>query len=117
MPRPFVITLPEPDGELRDAIARALGEEAEIHEHPPDYGLEEVKLIIEIAAGVSGVIVGIPEVVKVLGKLRDVLKSHAKPKPKRVRIKVLDGGADVVLTEVTDEELQTLAEESRKDRA
>ncbi|WP_437723284.1 hypothetical protein [Sorangium sp. So ce861] len=115
MPRPFVITLPEPDDELRDAIARALGEDAEIHEVPPDYGLEEVKLIIEIAAGVSGVVVGIPEVVKVLGKLRDVLKSRAKPK--RVRFKVLDGGADVVLTEISDEELQKLVEESRKDGA
>lgn len=115
MPRPFVITLPEPDDEFRDAIARALGEDAEIHEHPPDYGIEEIKLIIEIAAGVSGVIVGIPEVVKVLGKLRDVVKRRAKPK--RFRIQVLDGGTDVVLVEATDEQLQKLAEESRKDPA
>ncbi|WP_437504646.1 hypothetical protein [Sorangium sp. So ce1099] len=114
MPRPFVITLPEPDDELRDAIARALGEDAEIHELPPDYGLEEVKLILEIVAGATGAVVGIAEVVERLGKLRDHLKSRAKPK--RVRIKVLEGGADVVLTEVSDEQLQKLAEESRKDR-
>ncbi|XXY54499.1 hypothetical protein WME91_25545 [Sorangium sp. So ce269] len=115
MPRPFVITLPEPDDELRDAIARALGEDAQVHELPADYGIEEVKLILEIVADGAGAVAGIAGLVTVLGKLRDIVKRRASPK--RVRFKVLDGGTDVVLTEATDEELQQLAEESRKDKA
>ena len=113
MPRPFVITLSEPDDELRDAIARALGDQGEIHEPPPDYGIEEVKLIVELVASGTGAILGTVEVAKLLLKLRDIVKGRRQQK--RVRIKVLDGGADVVLTEVTDEELHKLAEESRRD--
>ncbi len=39
----------------------------------------------------------------------------SRPKPKRLRIKVLGGGDDIELVSATDEELKKLAEESHRD--
>ena len=106
MPRPFVLSLPEADAELRDAIARALGDAAKVHEPPVVRGAETVKLILDFVVDGTAVVTA-------LVALRNWYKN--RPKPKRLRIKVLGGGDDIALVEATDEELRKLAEESRRD--
>jgi hypothetical protein len=106
MPRPFVLSLPEADPALREAIARALGDAAEVHEPPPSYGVEEVKLILDLVVDGTAI-------VGALVTLRNWYRS--RPKPKRLRIKVLGGGTDIELVSATDDELKKLAEESRRD--
>ena len=106
MPRPFVLSLPEADPELREAIARALGDAAEVHEPPPTQGVEGVKLILDFVVDGTAIVAA-------LVSLRRWYKS--RPRPKRLRIKVLGGGEDIALVEATDEELKKLAEESRRD--
>ena len=106
MSRPFVLSLPEADPELCDAIARELRGAAEVHEPPPDRGVETVKLILDFV--VDGTTLA-----ATLVALRNWYKN--RPKPKRLRIKVLGSGDDIALVEATDEELRKLAEESRRD--
>jgi hypothetical protein len=104
VPRPFVLSLPEADPELREAIARALGDTAEVHEPPP--ALEGVKLILDFVVDGAAIVTA-------LASLRRWYKN--RPRPKRLRIKVLGGREDIALVEATDEELKKLAEESRRD--
>ncbi len=109
MPRPFVLSLPEADPELREAIARALGDAAEIHEPPPAQGVDEVKLILDLAVDGAALVGALAAVRNVVSKWRD----RNRGRPKRFRIKVLGGGEDIALVEATDEELKKLADESR----
>ena len=105
MPRPLVLSLPDADAELREAIARELAGAAEVHDPPADYGIGEVKLILDFVTDGA-------EIAAALVALRAWYQS--RPKPKRLRIKVLGDGEDIALVEATDEELKKLAEESRR---
>src|SRR4051794_9901510 len=109
MPRPFVLLLPHDDPELRDAIAEAFAGEIEVHEPPPHYGIDQVKLILDLVTDGATIAGTVAAATAGLIKLRNWYKN--RPQPKRLRFKTLGGGKDVVLIEATDEELRQLAEE------
>jgi hypothetical protein len=58
MPTSIIITLPRDADELRDEIEERLGVEANVYQVPPTYtvDLEQIKLIVEIAAGAAALI-------------------------------------------------------------
>jgi hypothetical protein len=81
MPQPFVITLPADDEALRDELIAALTSHAEVHEAPPSFGLNEVKLVIEIIGGSVGILANAAAIATFLLMLRDRRKKQSEEKP------------------------------------
>ena len=73
--RPIVILLPADDDELRDEVISQLEPYAYVSEPPPSMlGVEEIKLIIEIIAGATGImtnVVGVATFLLLLKKDRE----------------------------------------------
>ncbi len=84
MPNPIVLTLPANDEALRAEINEQLAPYAEVHETPPAFGLNEVKLVIEIINGSAGIIASAASVGTFLLLLRDRYKK--KNEPSRIQI-------------------------------
>jgi hypothetical protein len=79
MPNTIVLTLPANDEALRREIGEQLAPYAEVHESPPAFGLNEVKLVIEIINGSAGILASAASVGTFLLLLRDRYKKKAEP--------------------------------------
>jgi hypothetical protein len=79
MPNTIVLTFPANEEELRRETEEQLAPYAEIHETPPAFGLNEVKLVIEIINGSAGIIASAASVGTFLLLLRDRYKKKAEP--------------------------------------
>jgi hypothetical protein len=84
MLNPIVLTLPANDEALRAEINEQLAPYAEVRETPPAFGLNEVKLIIEIINGSAGILASAASVGTFLLLLRDRYKK--KDEPSRIQI-------------------------------
>jgi hypothetical protein len=78
MPNTIVLTLPVGDEELRREIRQQLAPYAEVHETSPAFGLNEVKLVIEIINGSAGIIASAASVGTFLLLLQDRYKKKAE---------------------------------------
>ena len=79
MPTPFVLTLPAGATDLQDEIEQRLAPHAEVHSQPLAFGLEEIKLIVEIVAGATTVLANGAAVATFLLMLKDRAKQTGKP--------------------------------------
>jgi hypothetical protein len=99
MPNPIVITLPANDEALRAEINEQLAPFAEVHETPPAFGLNEVKLVIEIINGSAGILASAASVGTFLLLLRDRYKKKDEASPIRI---ARPGEAGVPLADADD---------------
>lgn len=100
MPTSFIITLPVDADELREEIEERLGAQGDVRPAPPTYAvdLEQIKLIVEIAAGSATFIKSLLEIKQMFA---------AKGKPTNAKIEK-PGKGSVALDEADEQLLQEL---------
>jgi hypothetical protein len=99
MPNPIVLTLPADDKQLRDEIIEQITPHAEVQQAPPKFGLNEIKLVIEIIGGGVGIIANAAAIATFILLLKDRLKQNREPG----RIQIARIGEPGVSLESADE--------------
>jgi hypothetical protein len=99
MPNPIVLTLPAADTALRDELLQQLAPHADVHEAPPTFGLNEIKLVIEIIGGSIGIISNAAAIATFILLLKDRRKQHQPPR----RIEIARLGEPGILLDSADE--------------
>ncbi len=107
MPSPLVITLPAGDDELRAEIEQHLAANAEVQTAPPQFGLPETVLIVELIAAATGTVASVTQIAQFLLDLRDRYKERGELSG--VRVGKLDGQS-VALEDADDALLRRLIE-------
>jgi hypothetical protein len=75
----FVINIPAGQGELREEIEEQLAAYARVSEAPRPMGLDEIKLIVEIIAGTTGIAANVAAIATFLLLLKDRYQKAGKP--------------------------------------
>lgn len=102
MPMPLVITLPAAAEDLRVEVEQELAPYAELRPAPPEsFDLNEVKLVIDVIAGATGILVNGAAIVTFLLLLKD----RAEAAGQRSGIRVGREDALDVALENADEDL------------
>lgn len=103
----FVISIPKDEPELRDEIEEQLAAHARVSQAPQSFtDLNQIKLIVEILAGVTSIASGAASValsttgiITFLLMLKDRYKNSKKPSSIRIAV---PGQGDVALDEVDE---------------
>jgi hypothetical protein len=111
MPTRILLTLPADDKQLREEIIQQLAPHADVYVEPSQktgessraIGLDEVKLVIEIASGAASFVASATEIYESLKRLRDQQKERTKD----VRVGKRDE-YDTYLEDADDGELRRL---------
>ena len=105
MPTPLVITLSARNDELRHEIEQQIAPYGEVHSAPPSFDLEQVKLIVEIISGATGVVANGAAIMTFLLMLKDRGKQQGQPTGVQVGQM---GGRSVPLEDADDALLRNL---------
>lgn len=105
MPTPIVLTLSADDEDLRAEIEQELAPYAEVRPAPPEtFDLDEIKLVVEVIAGATGILANGAAVATFLMLLRD--RAEAEGKRSGIRVGRQDAMDDLdVALDNTDEGL------------
>ncbi len=93
----FVISIPTENAELREEIEQALSAHARVSDAPRAFDLNEIKLIVEIVAGATGILANGAAVATFLLLLKDRFKKQGKPSGIRL---AAPGKGDIALDEI-----------------
>jgi hypothetical protein len=99
MPNPIVLTLPAADTALRDELMQKLAPHADVQEAPPTFGLNEIKLVIELINAGGGIIANATAIATFILLLKDRRKQNQL----QGRIEIARLGEPGVPLESTDE--------------
>ena len=99
MPPSFLISIPKDAPELREEIEQALSAHASVQDAPRAFGLDEIKMIVEIIAGASSILVNGTAIIAFLLMLKDRFKKTGKPSGIRIAV---PGKGDVALDDVDE---------------
>ena len=93
----FMISIPKDEPELRDEIEEQLAAYARVSGAARGFGPDEIKMIIDIIQGASGIAVNVTAITTFLLMLKDRYKNSQKPSGIRIAV---PGKGDVPLDEL-----------------
>ena len=105
MSNTVVLTLPADDQALRDKVIAELQPYAEVHETPSAFGLNEIKLVIEIIGGSVGILANAAAITKFILDLKD--RREQRREKGRVELARL-GEPGVALAEAKAEDVRRI---------
>ncbi len=97
MGQSFTIAIPNDHAELRDEIEEQLAAYARVNELPQRFDLNEIKLLVEIIAGTSTILVNGTAIITFLLMIKDRFKVQGKKTGIRIAV---PGANDVPLDDV-----------------
>ena len=95
----FMISIPAGNAELREEIEEQLSAYARVQDTPRAYDLNEIKMIVEIIAGASTILVNGTAIITFLLLLKDRFKQQGKASGIRIAV---PGQKDVPLDGVDE---------------
>ena len=99
MPQPLIITLPAEDNTLYDELEQELGRYGTVQETPPTYGVNEIKLILDIATDIASTVAGGASLATFFLLLKDRYKKTGQPSG----VKIAKGAEPPIPLESMDE--------------
>ncbi len=99
MPPSFLISVPKDAPELHAEIEQQLAAYANVNETPRAFDLAEIKMIVEIIAGASSILINGTAIIAFLLMLKDRFKKTGEPSGIRIAV---PGQNDVALDEVDE---------------
>lgn len=95
----FMLSIPTNQAELRDEIEQQLSAFANVNETPRRFDVNEIKMIVEIIAGASNILVNGTAIITFLLLLKDRFKQQGKASGIRIAV---PGQKDVPLDGVDE---------------